>query len=192
MVSRAQRIHKSVDGTDIKPLMTATLPDPLGNDYYADWEQLYAHNVTWVGRLMRAKVGNWADAEDLTSEVFLSVLRPLRISATVAEVRSYLARTARTVLAAYWHRTLASPVIADIDLLEESVPVSPREPPGASWQAQALLQRLPANYRRVLELRFLRSYSPRETAQELGLSVGNVKVIQHRALRLAAEIARDA
>jgi DNA-directed RNA polymerase specialized sigma24 family protein len=40
-------------------------------------------------------------------------------------------------------------------------------------------------YRRVLELRFLRGYSIRETALELGLSQANVRVMQFRALNRA-------
>jgi RNA polymerase sigma-70 factor (ECF subfamily) len=49
----------------------------------------------------------------------------------------------------------------------------------------SLLATLPENYRRVLELRFLRGYSVRETARELGLSETNVKVLQFRALNRA-------
>ena len=46
---------------------------------------------------------------------------------------------------------------------------------------------LPDNYRRILELRFLQGYSVREAAAALGVSVANAKVLQHRALRLAAQ-----
>ncbi len=48
------------------------------------------------------------------------------------------------------------------------------------------LNALPANYRRVLELRFLRGYSLHETAHEMGKTVGGIKVMQLRALRAAA------
>ena len=44
----------------------------------------------------------------------------------------------------------------------------------------------PANYRSVLEFRFLRGYSIRETAAAMGVSVANAKVLQLRALRRAA------
>jgi RNA polymerase sigma-70 factor (ECF subfamily) len=54
---------------------------------YADWEAIYEDNATWVYRTMFARVGNRADAEDLTAEVFLAALRPLRVSASMAEVR---------------------------------------------------------------------------------------------------------
>ena len=66
---------------------------------YADWEAVYRDNVDRVYRMMFVKVGNRPDAEDLTAEVFLAALRPLRMSASVGEVRAYLLATARTVLA---------------------------------------------------------------------------------------------
>ena len=49
-----------------------------------------------------------------------------------------------------------------------------------------ILDGLPANYRSVLEFRFLRGYSIRETAAAMGVSVANAKVLQLRALRRAA------
>ena len=52
-------------------------------DVYRDWEAVYRDNVDRVYRLMFAKVGNRHDAEDLTAEVFVAALRPLRVSASV-------------------------------------------------------------------------------------------------------------
>ena len=49
---------------------------------------MYRDNVDRVYRMMVAKVGNRPDAEDLTAEVFLTALRPLRVSASVGEVRA--------------------------------------------------------------------------------------------------------
>jgi RNA polymerase sigma-70 factor (ECF subfamily) len=53
---------------------------------------------------------------------------------------------------------------------------------------ECVLGALPANYRQVLELRFLRGYSLRETAEAMGNTVGAIKVMQLRALRAAARI----
>src|SRR4029077_11202694 len=47
---------------------------------------------------------------------------------------------------------------------------------------------LPGNYRQVLELRFLRGYSLRETAEAMNNTVGAIKVMQLRALRAAAHL----
>ncbi len=79
---------------------------------YPDWDAVYRDNVTWVYRLMYAKVGNRPDAEDLTAEVFTTALRPMRVSASVPEVRTYLRRTARTVLASYWRHRMGREVTA--------------------------------------------------------------------------------
>ena len=97
-------------------------PRPLRavpNDGYADWEAVYQDNATWVYRTLFARVGNRADAEDLTAEVFLAALRPLRLTASVAEVRAYLRATARTVLAAHWRETLGRE-ITSIDDIEQA------------------------------------------------------------------------
>lgn len=58
----------------------------------------------------------------------------------------------------------------------------------APERVAAVLDRLPDHYRRVLELRFLQGRSVREAAGDLGVSIANAKVLQHRALRLAAQI----
>lgn len=62
----------------------------VGEDTYPNWEAIYEDNVDRVYRLLYAKVGNAPDAEDLTTEVFLAALGPLRAGASVGEVRAYL------------------------------------------------------------------------------------------------------
>jgi RNA polymerase sigma factor (sigma-70 family) len=164
-------------------------PRPLRavpNDGYADWEAVYQDNATWVYRTLFARVGNQADAEDLTAEVFLAALRPLRLTASVAEVRAYLRATARTVLAAHWRETLGREITSIEDI--EQPPESEEAISTAPQRVAQVLERLPDNYRRILEVRFLEGNSIKESAAELGISVANAKVLQHRALRLAAQV----
>jgi RNA polymerase sigma-70 factor (ECF subfamily) len=66
------------------------------------------------------------------------------------------------------------------------------KPDDNAQRAHAVLSRLPERYRRVLELRFLSGMSLKETARELGVSLGNAKVLQLRALRKAAELDTEA
>ena len=72
---------------------------------YPDWAAVYADNAIWVYRMIVKRIGNVPDAEDLTAEVFLAALRPLRTTATVAQVRGYLRAITRSVLAAHWRQT---------------------------------------------------------------------------------------
>ncbi len=160
---------------------------PAGPDSgYTDWEAVYQDNTAWVYRTLFARVGNRADAEDLTAEVFLAALRPLRLTASVGEVRAYLRATARTVLAAHWRETMGREITSSEDI--EQPPDSEEAISTAPQRVAHVLDNLPDRYRQILELRFLQSNSIKESAAELGISVANAKVLQHRALRLAAQV----
>jgi RNA polymerase sigma factor (sigma-70 family) len=158
----------------------------VGSDAYADWDEVYADNVVWIYRLLFGKVGNRPDAEDLTTEVFLAVFGPLRLNAARSQVRAYLAATARTALAGFWRRRLG----VEVTTIDPQLAVRERDDPeawsGAAERARSVLDALPDRHRRVLELRFLEARSIRDTANEMGISVANTKVLQHRALRMAA------
>ena len=155
---------------------------------YASWEEIYEDNVGRVYGLMYVKVGNRPDAEDLTAEVFTAALPRLRESASVGEVRAYLLATARTVLADHWRRTLGRQ-LTSIDPDE----LAPAEEPRAAHTekaalAERVLAELPENYRTILRLRFLQSASIHDAAEQMGISVANAKVLQHRALKRAAKV----
>jgi RNA polymerase sigma factor (sigma-70 family) len=160
-------------------------------DTYTDWESVYRDNVDRLYRLMYARVGNRPDAEDLTSEVFRTALGPLRLALSKGEVRSYLLVTAQTVLASHWRRTLGVSVTSidpesDLDALTEKA--VPEEAGDAPQRAGKILAALPERYRRILELRFLEACSIKEAAHTMEITVGNAKVLQHRALRMAAKV----
>lgn len=155
---------------------------------YPDWETVYQDNVVGIYQLVFRKVGNAADAEDLAAEVLLQTLKTLRLPAPVPMVRAYLVKTARTVLADHWREHYAAREAAS-EL--EQLPIEIEANSSAAERAQLLLSLLPDNFSRVLELRFLRGYSVREAASELGLSESNVRVLQFRALRKAAQLERE-
>jgi RNA polymerase sigma factor (sigma-70 family) len=163
-------------------------------DAYPDWESVYRDNIDRLYRLMYARVGNRPDAEDLTSEVFRTALGPLRLGASKGEVRSYLLTTAQTVLASHWRRSLGLSITlidpeSDIDFLAE--PSGPVPLSDAPDRAARVLAALPDRYRRILELRFLEACSIKEAAHAMDISVGNAKVLQHRALRMAAKVSEE-
>ena len=152
-----------------------------------DWERVYRDNVVSIYRLMYAKVGNKADAEDLTSQVFLAALPHLRVDASSGEIHGYLVATARTTLTEHWRRRLGHPLTEiDENLHQPSEPAPPSV--DALPRIRRILNMLPANYRRILELRFLEQRSVREAATEMGITAGNARVLQHRALRRAATV----
>ena len=134
-----------------------------------------------------SRVGNPADAEDLTQQVALKALHRLRDGTPAPAVRSYLFATARSVLATFWSGRARLPEAElpdDVVGADEGREVLPSDE-AAAWVAH-ILDGLTSSQRRVLELRFLRGYSLREVAGEMGQSVGSIKVLQLRALRKAA------
>jgi RNA polymerase sigma factor (sigma-70 family) len=164
----------------------------VDEDTYADWDAAYLDNVGRLYRLMYARVGNRADAEDLTAEVFKAALGPMRLNSSKGEVRAYLLATARTVLASHWRRRLGQPVTAidpNTDIAAMSDSPEPDDGGEARRKAGRILAALPDRYRRILELRFLETCSIKEAAQAMDVSVSNAKVLQHRALRMAANMA---
>lgn len=156
-------------------------------DEYTDWPDVYRDNVSGIYRLIYARVGNRSDAEDLTAEVFVATLKPLRLPAQKRDVRAYLVATARTVLASFWRRYYSAPPTMPAT---DTLPARQQQldPKAGLARATAILSLLPERSRAILELRFLRGYSIREAAAEMAISVPHAKVLQYRALRLAASM----
>ena len=185
---RRDRLSHQAESTPRDPVAHLRI---VHDDVYADWDAAYRDNVDRLYRLMYAKVGNRPDAEDLTAEVFRAALGPLRIESSKGEVRAYLLATARTVLASHWRRRLGL-VVTTIDPDTDTVWLddSP-EPSGgdeARRRATEVLDALPDRYRRILELRFLEACSLKEAAHAMNVSLSNAKVLQHRALKMAAKL----
>ena len=177
----------------VTELRVLSNPEPEGPGehepaIYPDWESVYQDNVVGIYQLVFRKVGNAPDAEDLAEEVLMQTLKTLRLPAPVHAVRAYLVKTARTVLADHWRRHYAA---RDAASELEQLPIESVANPDAIERAQRLLGLLPDHFRNILELRFLRGYSVREAANELGVTESNARVLQFRALRKAAELERE-
>src|SRR5690348_15115982 len=137
-----------------------------------------------------ARVGNRADAEDLTQQVAMKAIPRLRQTAPASAIRGYLFATARSVLGAFWSTRLG---LSEAELREDlalAIPGGPA-PEAGTETVQQILAQLSDNYRRVLELRFLHGYSLKEVAAEMHSTVGAIKVMQLRALRAAAQARLD-
>jgi RNA polymerase sigma factor (sigma-70 family) len=134
-----------------------------------------------------ARVGNRADAEDLTQQVAMKAIPRLREGSAASAIRGYLFATARSVLGGFWSTRLG---LSEAELHEDLAMAVPQAPPSEARAdtVRAILAQLSDNYRRVLELRFLHGYSLKEVAADMNSTVGAVKVMQLRALRAAAKV----
>lgn len=176
----------TVRSLDFVPVWRSSLSHPQ------DLEQVFARYMDPLYRFIYARVGNREDAEDLASEVFLKASRQLDLAREDAGIAQWLFTVARTVLADHWRRyyRTAPTVPLEEELIPEAEQKSARQ--AGEQRVADVLAVLPERSRTVLELRFLRGYSVAETAQELGLTPDNVKVIQHRALAKVAQLQMEA
>lgn len=154
---------------------------------------LYRRYVAEIYGYAMNNLGSAQDAEDLTAETFLRVVDNLDGYRGEASFRTWLYAIARNQLRDHFRRNGRQPTL-DIDTSRLAAPVTETASSGSPrWTAlgAAVMAQLPENHRRVLTLRILEERSVHETAILLGTTEGNVKVLQHRALKRAAEIARS-
>lgn len=157
--------------------------------------QLYHHYVTPLYRFVYSKTSNPQDAEDLTSETFYQALKNLGSFSGKSTFKNWLYGIAKhLILAKYRERYNQSTVELDENTAFEEKKTSE----GSLEHEQkiglltSILSSLPQNYRNVLELRFLKGYTILETAAALGITEENAKVLQHRALKKANQLASEA
>lgn len=163
-----------------------------------DFQTVYQENIHLIYRYIYGKVGNREEAEDLTSQTFIKAVRSLDQERHPVSIQKWLLQIARTTVADYWrtHYRLSSSSLDElldagwqgpVDEATSSWEIATAEHMGATERVQHILAALPKNYREVLACRFLDNLSLKETAQRLGLTEANVKVLQFRALKRAAE-----
>jgi len=158
---------------DEKLLIEAAQGDPrrFADLYRMHFDRVYAY----VAR----RVATRSDAQDLTAEVFQQALANLRrFEWRGVPFAAWLYRIAANAVADHHHRT------------ERDQNVPPNPEPGRDEHERAerraslyrAVRELPADQRRVIEMRFAEDRNIAEIARALGRSEGAVKQLQFRAL----------
>ena len=165
---------------DPRALIEAAQRDPsrFGEVYELYFERVYAY----VSRHARDR----AVAEDVTSEVFQRALENLdRFEWRGVPFSAWLFRIAANALADHFNRAARTRNYEDIEGFDPPDPsqFSTRGDVDADRaRAYQLVRTLPADQRRVVEMRFAEERSIREIALALGRTEGAVKQLQFRAM----------
>ena len=144
--------------------------------------ELYDENFERVYAFVARQVGERDAAEDLTAEVFHHALANLgRFEWRGVSFAAWLFRIAANAIADRWQRAAkeqGNPAAEKLDPEETG-------PDEVEQRARLfrLVNDLPADQRRVIEMRFAEEKSIREIAQNLRRSEGAVKQLQFRALQ---------
>lgn len=158
------------------------------------FEALYRKYVAQVYNFALYELRDPHAAEDLTAQVFLRALSGLRHFREQAEApdssfRVWLFQIARNALSNERRRSRRHPDMPLDAALElpatDDVPASAAEREELRAALQ-LIDRLPADRRRALVLRFVHELNTREIGQVLGRSEGATRVLIHRSLQSVA------
>jgi RNA polymerase sigma-70 factor (ECF subfamily) len=163
---------------DERLLIEAAQKDP------ARFAELYENNFERVYAYVVRRVGDRAEAEDLTSEVFHHALSNLkRFEWRGIPFAAWLYRIAANLISDRWQHKSREQVTDDVEQIK-SVPASNAEFEEVERRATLfrLVDALPAEQRRVVVLRFVEEKSIKEVAREIRKTEGAVKQLQFRAL----------
>ncbi len=162
-------------------------------DTQQEFQQFYQENLGLIYRYVYNRVGNRDEAEDLTSQIFLKVVSNIDHERSRLSMKKWLYLIARSIIADYWRARSRLPK-SSLDELLEAGWEGPAEievtatSNKAEERVECILQALPEKYREVLKCRFLLKLSVKATALQMGVTEANVKVLQFRALKRAAEL----
>jgi RNA polymerase sigma-70 factor, ECF subfamily len=172
-------LTRATDEPDERLLIEAAQRDP------ARFAELYECNFERVYAYVSRRLADRGAAQDVTSEVFHQALANLnRFEWRGVPFVVWLLRIAANAVADHWRRVSREQQLDDADA-PESYPVSPANIEEVERRALLfrLVRTLPADQRRVIEMRFAGEKRIREIAQELGRSEGSIKQLQFRAMQ---------
>jgi RNA polymerase sigma-70 factor (ECF subfamily) len=151
----------------------------------ARFAELYENNFERVYAYVVWRVGDRAETEDVTSEVFHHALSNLkRYEWRGIPFAAWLYRIAANLISDRWQRKSRENVTGEAAEIE-SAPANNVEFEQVERRATLfrLVDTLPAEQRRVVVLRFVEEKSIKEVAREIRKTEGAVKQLQFRALR---------
>jgi RNA polymerase sigma-70 factor (ECF subfamily) len=157
---------------------------------------LYDRHVRRIYSYIYYRIGQKAEAEDLTERVFVQALESLpRYEFRGAPFSAWLYRIAHN-LVANWHRDTGRHPQAPLE--EASDRATDRaEPPSGALDAEeqrelrAAVARLPLDRQLLLQMKFVDERSNSDIATQMGRTEGAVKALLHRTLvTLRQELSR--
>jgi RNA polymerase sigma-70 factor, ECF subfamily len=163
---------------DERLLVEAAQKDP------ARFAELYENNFERVYAYVVRRVGDRAETEDLTSEVFHHALSNLkRFEWRGIPFAAWLYRIAGNLISDRWQRKSREHVADGPEQIEsaaaKNVELEDVERKATLFR---LVDTLPAEQRRVVVMRFVEEKSIKEVAREIRKTEGAVKQLQFRAL----------
>ena len=153
--------------------------------------RLYDMYVDRVYRHIHYRVGNVADAEDLTQQVFLKAWQAIdRYKKTTSPFVAWLMTISHNLVVDFY-RTKKDKAYLEAEVTANDSASSPERVAEARYLQQQLrkaILQLPRVQQQVVLLRFVEGFRYAEIAALLGKSEGGIRVMLHRALARLRQI----
>jgi RNA polymerase sigma-70 factor (ECF subfamily) len=156
----------------------------IGHDAEA-FGRLYDMHVDRVYRHIYYRVGNEADAEDLTQQVFFRAWQAIDRYKKMASPFIAWLMTISHNLVVDFYRTRKDKAYLEAEILADDSAPTPERSAEASFEQQRLrraILQLGGDEQQVVILRFIEGFEFAEIASLLKKKEGNIRVILHRAL----------
>ncbi len=143
-----------------------------------DFETIYNHYSSKLYRYIFYKVRTKQDAEDVTSETWVNIVKNLKTYSFNSSFSTWIYSVSKNILAQYYKSLYEKSADTFEDWMEDSKALKDKNG-NFDLEVFKLLKPIQS---KLLELRFLKGYKIKEAAEELKISVSNAKVMQMRAI----------
>ena len=144
---------------------------------------MYEEYADDIYRYVYVHVHDQMLAEDLTADVFSKAWQKLD-SFDFKHARGWLYTIARNRITDHWRTHHTVPLEEDFDVEDDRESIESEMDRQISKETLLKhLATLPKDMQSVVTLRFIEGYSAKHTGDSLGMSEGNVRIIQYRALK---------
>jgi len=160
--------------------------------------RLYNYYLPLIYGFMLKRLGSKHWAEDLTSQVFLAMIKNIEDFEFKSNFKNWLFGIAKNTLKSNWdlhYKMKTVPLEEFLHLTQEEEFIVDEKPELDidPWEAERqklpdILKLLPKHYAEVIKYRFQKELSLKETAQKMNISTNYVKVLQYRAIKKASQV----
>ena len=150
--------------------------------------QLYGAFFQRIFKYVRIKIQNRQEAEDIVQEVFIKAYKGIpNLNRENLKFSAWLYKIASNTINDYFRKAYRTPEIVGIDenfnIPDKASVYKEIETKSDLEIAHSVFKGLLPVYGRVLELRFIREFSPAEIGKILNKSNMAVRLLQYRALK---------
>lgn len=159
----------------------------------SDFKAFYETYLDRVYRYVFFRVGqNKAVAEDLSSEIFMSALKHFDSYDPTRSTSAWIMTITRNRLANHYRDTKQT---VDVDAIAFQLPGEDGrvsfEEKETELALTAILDTLPPEDRKLIEMKYLLGYGYRDMAEMLGRSAGALKVETHRIMKKLKDLLKE-